>query len=56
MDTQPNEAFFDTLPVFEEFEGVWDHRAPLKWDVSDYEPAARACVALMSDWFPRTTG
>jgi hypothetical protein len=24
MDTQPNEAFFDTLPVFEEFEGVAD--------------------------------
>jgi len=45
-----------SIPGFEEFEGVWDHRAPLKWDVSDYEPAARACVALMSDWFPRTTG
>ena len=26
------------------------------WDVSDFEPAARACVALLSDWFPRTTG
>jgi hypothetical protein len=24
MDTSPNEAFFDTLPVFEEFEGVAD--------------------------------
>ena len=24
MDTAPNEAFFDTLPVFEEFEGVAD--------------------------------
>ena len=24
MDTAANEAFFDTLPVFEEFEGVAD--------------------------------
>src|SRR6185295_1225186 len=24
MDTAPNEAFFDTLPVFEQFEGVAD--------------------------------
>src|SRR5215470_7967777 len=24
MDTSPNDAFFDTLPVFEEFEGVAD--------------------------------
>jgi len=24
MDTSPNEAFFDTLPIFEEFEGVAD--------------------------------
>ncbi|HEY3199056.1 MAG TPA: SDR family oxidoreductase, partial [Actinomycetes bacterium] len=23
---------------------------------SDPEPAARAAVALLSDWFPRTTG
>jgi enoyl ACP reductase len=45
-----------SIPGFEEFEGVWAQRAPLTWDVSDYEPAARACVALMSDWFPRTTG
>ncbi len=22
----------------------------------DPEPAARGCVALLSDWFPRTTG
>jgi enoyl-[acyl-carrier protein] reductase I len=22
----------------------------------DFEPAAKACVALLSDWFPRTTG
>jgi enoyl ACP reductase len=44
------------IPGFEEFEGVWSERAALKWDVNDFEPAARACVALLSDWFPRTTG
>ena len=26
------------------------------WDLADPGPAARACVALMSDWFPATTG
>ncbi len=45
-----------SIPGFEEFEAVWATRAPIGWDVSDPEPAARACVALMSDWFPRTTG
>lgn len=44
------------IPGFEAFEQVWDTRAPLGWNVSDAEPAARACVALMSDWFPATTG
>ena len=28
----------------------------LGWDLADQEPAARACLALMSDWFPATTG
>ncbi len=45
-----------SIPGFEAFEEVWDTRAPLGWDVSDAVPAARACVALMSDWFPATTG
>ena len=31
-------------------------RAPLGWDVTDPEPTAKACVALLSDWFPATTG
>ena len=30
--------------------------APLGWDVKDPVPAAQACVALLSDWFPATTG
>ena len=37
-------------------EDVWDARAPLGWDVGDAEPVAKACVALLSDWFPKTTG
>ena len=45
-----------SIPGFEQFESVWADRAPLGWDVNDPEPAARACVALLSDWFPATTG
>ena len=45
-----------SIPGFALFEDVWDGRAPLGWDVDDPEPVARACVALMSDWFPKTTG
>jgi enoyl-[acyl-carrier protein] reductase I len=41
---------------FEAFEQIWADRAPLGWDIRDTGPAARACVALMSDWFPATTG
>jgi len=45
-----------SIPGFDKFEGVWAGRAPLGWDLSDPEPAARGCVALLSDWFPATTG
>jgi enoyl-[acyl-carrier protein] reductase I len=45
-----------SIPGFEVFEERWQERSPLGWDVKDPEPAARACVALMSDWFPATTG
>ena len=45
-----------SIPGFAEFEDAWQHRAPLGWDVNDGEPVARACVALLSDWFPATTG
>jgi enoyl-[acyl-carrier protein] reductase I len=44
-----------SIPGFEKFEDVWDVRAPLGWDVRDAEPVARACCALLSDWFPATT-
>jgi enoyl ACP reductase len=45
-----------SIPGFAKFEDIWDDRAPLGWDVNDSEPVARACVALLSDWFPRTSG
>jgi enoyl-[acyl-carrier protein] reductase I len=45
-----------SIPGFERFEEVWDERAPLGWNVKDSEPVARACVALLSDLFPATTG
>ena len=45
-----------SIPGFEQFQGVWDDRAPLGWELTDLEPAARGVVALLSDWFPRTTG
>ncbi len=44
------------IPGFDAFEEAWAARAPLGWDVTDAEPVARACVALLSDWFPATTG
>ncbi|AYY13528.1 enoyl-[acyl-carrier-protein] reductase FabI [Actinobacteria bacterium YIM 96077] len=45
-----------SIPGFDEFESAWDTRAPLGWDLNDPEPAARGVVALLSDWFPKTTG
>jgi enoyl-[acyl-carrier protein] reductase I len=45
-----------SIPNFERFDGLWAERAPLGWNLSDPEPAARCCVALLSDWFPATTG
>jgi enoyl-[acyl-carrier protein] reductase I len=45
-----------SIPGFEGFEASWAERAPLGWDLADPGPAARGCVALLSDWFPATTG
>jgi enoyl ACP reductase len=45
-----------SIPGFDQFEAVWAERAPLGWNVKDNEPVARACVALLSDLFPMTTG
>jgi meromycolic acid enoyl-[acyl-carrier protein] reductase len=45
-----------SIPGFARFEEAWDGRSPLGWSVTDPSPVARACVALLSDWFPATTG
>src|SRR5574341_347014 len=45
-----------SIPGFEAFEDIWAARAPLGWDIKDPEPVAAACVALLSDLFPATTG
>ena len=44
------------IPGFEDLETSWKDRAPLGWDESDHEPTAKAVVALLSDFFPATTG
>ena len=44
-----------SIPGFDEFEKVWNDRGPLEWDVTYPVPAAKAAVALLSDWFPKTT-
>lgn len=45
-----------SIPGFEEFEALWNQRSALEWDFNDPVPAAKASVALLSDWFPKTTG
>lgn len=45
-----------SIPGFSAFEDAWDERAPLGWDVRDSSAVARSTVALLSDWFPSTTG
>jgi enoyl ACP reductase len=45
-----------SIPGFSAFEDMWGGRAPLGWDIADPGPAARTCVALLSDWLPATTG
>jgi len=45
-----------SIDGFSAFEDVWGERAPLGWDVHDADVVGKACVALLSDWFPMTTG
>lgn len=44
------------IPGASSFNEVWTQRAPLGWDAADATPVAKAVVALLSDWFPATTG
>ncbi|URM91859.1 enoyl-ACP reductase FabI [Streptomyces sp. MRC013] len=45
-----------SIPGFGDLAKVWDERSPLAWDMTDPEPAGRGVVALLSDFFPKTTG
>ena len=45
-----------SIPGFEQFEDAWAGRAPLGWDLHDTSAAGKAVCALLSDWFPATTG
>ena len=44
------------IPGSDEFNNIWGGRAPLGWDSKDLTPTAKAVVALLSDWFPATSG
>jgi meromycolic acid enoyl-[acyl-carrier-protein] reductase len=44
------------IPGFEDLESMWSDRSPLGWDEKDQVPTAKAVVALLSDFFPATTG
>ena len=52
LDTMAKTA----IPGADAFNDVWGERAPLGWDTKDTTPAAKGIVALLSDWFPATTG
>jgi enoyl ACP reductase len=45
-----------SIPGFSEIKDFWDSKSPLHWDVTDSTPVAKAAVALLSDYFPKTTG
>jgi enoyl-[acyl-carrier protein] reductase I len=45
-----------SIPGFAAFEDAWSGRAPLGWNNEDATPVARSTLALLSDWFPATTG
>ncbi|MFE0176965.1 enoyl-ACP reductase FabI [Streptomyces sp. NPDC059002] len=45
-----------SIPGFADLAEVWNTRSPLNWDMADPEPAGRGIVALLSDFFPKTTG
>ena len=44
------------IPGISQLDDVWGDRAPLGWDINDSSAVSKACVALLSDWFPATTG
>ena len=45
-----------SIPGISQLDDLWGERAPLGWDINDSSAVSKACVALLSDWFPATTG
>ncbi|MER6775174.1 enoyl-ACP reductase FabI [Streptomyces bacillaris] len=45
-----------SIPGARDMEEIWRRRPPIPWNVEDATPTAQACAALLSDWFPMTTG
>jgi meromycolic acid enoyl-[acyl-carrier-protein] reductase len=45
-----------SIPGFDNFDRVWNARAPLGWDPSKPDPVARMICVLLSDWAPMTSG
>src|SRR5262249_51224442 len=45
------------IPGFRTLERRWGPQAPMGWDArTGHDAVARTAVALLSDWFPATTG
>ncbi len=45
-----------SIPGFDQFENLWQVRAPLGWEPRDPEPVAKMACVLFSDLAPATTG
>jgi enoyl-[acyl-carrier protein] reductase I len=45
-----------SIPGFEQFENLWEIRAPLGWEPRNPDPVARMTCVLMSDFATATTG
>jgi enoyl-[acyl-carrier protein] reductase I len=46
-----------SIPGFKTLEKIWGKQAPLGWAAKDHHTVvARSACALLSDWFPSTTG
>lgn len=44
------------IPGFDRFPEAFERQAPLGWDARDSAPVGKAAVALLSEYFPATTG
>src|SRR5947199_3894691 len=45
-----------SIPGFGALASSWERRAPLRWDIHDPEPVAKAAAFLLSDWSKGITG